>query len=77
MTRTENDVRKFNEALDKCRRPVWLVSSDGRQYNMKSTEDYSAGMAKWIMDTNNEMEIYAAGREEEAVMMGFYLQMCA
>ena len=39
-TRTENDVRKFNEALDRCRRPVFLVSADGTQYNMKSANDY-------------------------------------
>ena len=43
-TRTENDVRKFNEALDRCRRPVFLVSADGTQYNMKSANDYYAGM---------------------------------
>ena len=44
--RTENDVRKFSEALDRCRRPVFLVSADGTQYNMKSANDYYSGMGR-------------------------------
>ena len=76
-TRTENDVRKFNEALEQCRRPVYLVSADGTQYNMKSTEGYYAGMGEWIRDTDNEMELFASTYADEAVMMNFYRQMCA
>ena len=37
-TRTQNDVRNFNEAINKCRMPVFLVSSDGTRYNMKSAD---------------------------------------
>ena len=76
-TRTENDVRKFNEALDRCRRPVFLVSADGTQYNMKSANDYYAGMGRWINDSRGEMEIFTSGYEDEAVMMDFCLKMSA
>ena len=55
-TRTENEVRIFNEAINKCRMPVFLVSSDGTEYNMKSADQNKAGMARWIKDSNNEME---------------------
>jgi len=76
-TRTENDVRTFNEAIDKCRRPVWLASSDGTYYNMKSASEHDAAMAKWIKDTNDEMEIFTCSYEDEAVMTRFWNQMHA
>ena len=76
-TRTENDVRKFNEALDRCRRPVFLVSADGAQYNMKSANDYYTGMGRWINDSRGEMEIFTCGCEDEAVMMNFCLKISA
>ena len=75
--RTENDVRKFSEALDRCRRPVFLVSADGTQYNMKSANDYYSGMGRWINDTRGEMEIFTSCFDDEAVMMDFYLKMSA
>ena len=49
-TRTQNDVRNFNEAINKCRMPVFLVSSDGTRYNMKSADQNVAGMDRWIRD---------------------------
>ena len=76
-TRTENDVRNFNEAINKCTRPVWLVSSDGTYYNMKSAKEHDAAMAEWINDTNEEMEIFTNSREDEAVMMGFWKELHA
>ena len=68
-TRTENEVRTFNEAISKCRMPVFLVSSDGTEYNMKSAEQNKAGMARWIKDCSNEMEIYTCDLENEMIMM--------
>ena len=76
-TRTENDVRKFNEALDRCRRPVFLVSADGAQYNMKSANDYYTGMGRWIHDSHDEMEIFTSCFEDAGVMMDFCMKMSA
>ncbi len=75
--RTENEVRNFNEAISKCRMPVFLVSSDGTQYNMKSVKENNAGMARWIKDSDNEMEIFTCDLQDQAIMMRFYLQACA
>lgn len=76
-TRTENQVRNFSEAINQCKRPVWLVSSEGTTYNMKSYEEFKAGMDKWVKDVNDEMEIFASTYEDEAVMMRFWAQMHA
>ena len=71
--RTENEVRNFNEAINKCRMPVFLVSSDGTEYNMKSAAQNKAGMARWIKDRSNEMEIYTCDLEDEMIMMNYLL----
>ncbi len=76
-TRTQNEVKTFKEAIDKCRMPVLLVSPDGTQYNMKAEADYAAGIEKWIADRNDEMEIFTCALEDEAVMMNFCLKMAA
>ena len=76
-TRTENEVRNFNEAINKCRMPVFLVSSDGTEYNMESADQNKAGMDRWIKDRNNEMEIFTCSYEDEAVMTRFWNQMHA
>lgn len=77
MNRTENEVRKFDAAINECKRPVWLVSSEGTAYNMKSAAEHDAAMAKWINDTNDEMEIFTNSCEDEAVMMSFWQELHA
>ena len=75
--RTENEVRKFDTAINECTRPVWLVSSDGTYYNMKSAVEHDAAMAKWINDTNDEMEIFTNSYEDEAIMTRFWQELHA
>ena len=76
-TRTEREVRNFNEAINKCRMPVFLVSSDGTEYNMKSADQNKTGMARWIKDRRNEMEIYTCDLEDEMIMMRYLLNHAA
>ncbi len=75
--RTENDVRDFNEAIAECKRPVWLVSSEGKTYNLKSAQEHDEAMVQWINDTNDEMEIFTCSYEDEAVMTHFWMQLHA
>ena len=75
--RTKNDVRIFNKTIDKCTSPVWLVSSEGKYYNMNSASKHDETMAEWINDTNDEMKIYASIYEDEVVMMVFGKQLHA
>ena len=60
-----------------ARMPVFLVSSDGTQYNMKSADQNKAGMARWIRDFSHEMEIYTCDFEDEMIMMRFLLNRAA
>ena len=76
-TRTQNDVRNFNEAINKCRMPVFLVSSDGTRYNMKSADQNVAGMDRWIRDFSHQMEIFTCDLEDEMIMMRYLLNRFA
>lgn len=76
-TRTESEVKIFSDAINQCKRPILLVSSDGTHYNMKNAEQFNAGMEKWGEDTNDDMEIFASTYEDEAVMMCFWQRMHA
>ena len=42
--RTENDIREFNAALDKCTHSVWLMGPNDEVYNMKNEDEYIEGM---------------------------------
>ena len=70
-------MKLLTAAIDKCKGPVWLASPEGIYYNMKSMEDRYDGLAKWIHDTGDNMEIFTGSYEDEAVMMGFWMQLHA
>ena len=57
--------------------PVFLVSSDGTEYNMESADQNKAGLDRWIKDRNNEMEIFTCDLEDEMIMMRFLLNKAA
>ena len=75
--RTQNEVKKFEEALNECTRTVWLRSVSGKYYNLKSAKEHDAAMAEWVRDTDNETEIYTNSYEDEAVMMKFIRELKA
>lgn len=72
MIRTEKDAASFEEAVNSCRRVVWLVAPDGKQFNLKSEQDRQAGIAMLLKDKFGEMEIFASCPEDEMIMMDFY-----
>ena len=57
--------------------PVFLVSSDGTRYNMKSADQNVAGMDRWIRDFSHQMEIFTCDLEDEMIMMRYLLNRAA
>ncbi len=72
LIRTEQDIIPFENAVKKCRRPVWLVSPDGEYYNLKNIQEFYLGIAKLLKDKHGEMEIFTSCFEDEKIMMDFY-----
>ena len=44
--RTGNEIREFNEALEKCTSLVWLMGPDDECYNMKDADEYIDGILR-------------------------------
>jgi hypothetical protein len=72
MIRTEKDVASFEEAVNSCRRTVWLVAPNGKQFNLKSVKERYDGIAMLLRDRFGEMEIFTSCPEDEMIMMEFY-----
>ena len=75
--RTANDLKEFNAALDKCTNPVWLMGPNDEAYNMKNEEEYIEGIIRLAEDHDDQLGIFTSSREDEAVMMKYFLKMAA
>lgn len=75
--RTENEIKEFNAALDKCSRSVWLMGPSGDCFDLKNAEEYGRGMAKLMESDDNQYGIFTASFEDEMIMMDICRRMAA
>ncbi len=61
MIRTANDLKELNAALDKC----------------TNEEEYIEGIIRLAEDHDDQLGIFTSSREDEAVMMKYFLKMAA
>ena len=75
--RTENDIREFNAALDKCTHSVWLMGPNDEAFNMMDEEEYIEGIIKLAEDHDDQLGIFTTSYEDEMTMMNFLEKMAA
>ncbi len=75
--RTENEIKEFNAALDKCTSAVWLMGPNDEAYNMKAADEYAKGMAKMLDKNADQYGIFTGSYEDEKVMLDVCLKMAA
>ena len=75
--RTANDIREFNAALTNCKNEVWLMGANDESFNMKNEEEYIEGMIRLTEGHDDQLGIFTTSREDEAVMMKYFLKMAA
>lgn len=70
---TEEELQKFKEAVDNCHNPVLMLTHSGKEYDLKTFEGYSIGVAEFVKygDTWKEPEIYASTHDDEATLLNF------
>lgn len=61
----------FQEVLERCVGNVYLRSTFGDCYNLKSTLSQYVAFAALLGDHGDELELYCANREDEAMLLGF------
>lgn len=75
--RTENEIREFNEALDRCTSPVWLMGPNDEYYNLKAADEYARGMSRLMGTDNDQLGIFTSSYTDEAVMVGICQKLAA
>ena len=58
----EKELKLFENTIESCTDPVWLVTSTGKQYDLKNPMEYHTGMSILLDET--DPEIYAYSRED-------------
>ena len=58
----EKELKLFESTIESCTDPVWLVTSTGKQYDLKNPMEYHTGMSILLDET--DPEIYAYSRED-------------
>ena len=65
------DVEAFKAAIAQCKGDVWLESTDGDRFNLKSTFSQYLAIGKLIEDFSEELELYAANANDEFILIEF------
>lgn len=69
--RSAKEVEAFKDAINHCSKAVWLESSCGDKYDMKSTMSQYIGIAKLLEDEQEDLELFASAREDQVILMDF------
>ncbi len=72
IIKNEQDISLFEKAVNLCKRAVWLVAPNGKQFNLKNIQERYSGIAMLLKDKYGEMEIFTSCPEDEMIMMDFY-----
>lgn len=65
------DLRKFEEAINKCKNDVWLESIHGDHYNLKSELCKYVAFGEMIANKMNDLELFCSNPAEEAYFFDF------
>lgn len=73
--RNMKEVEALKDAISRCSKSVWLESSQGDKYDMKSALSQYIGIAKLLQDEDEELELFASAREDQVVLMDFLCKL--
>ena len=73
----KQQVEAFQNAIDQCSGKVWLVSPEGKQYDLKSDTERYLGLASLISENGEEMELFTSDYNDEMIMMDLYGKLTA
>ena len=72
--RTNNEVKEFEEMLDRCPDTVWAITPSGVEYNLKNTQERDQAISLMLKDNSpEEPELYAGSYENELVVYPYIL----
>ena len=71
--RNHEEMRMFENAIDRCRKTVWLITPDGAQYDLKTPTGRSQGLARLLNAKEYEdPELFTSCIEDEMTIFDFF-----
>ena len=72
MIRNNNELKLFEETLDRCAASVLVVTAQGNQYDLKDPAQRYLGIAEMLRDNGwQEPELFASSGNDEALLLGY------
>ncbi len=66
------DIKRFEDTINHCRKSVIIVSMTGAEYDMKKPEDFMKGLSCMINAAEyNEPEVYANCPDDEDLLFRY------
>ncbi len=66
-----DQVHEFLKVVDECKEDVYLTSSFGDKYNLKSKLSQYIAVAALLGDHGEELELWCDNKEDEQKMLDF------
>lgn len=67
-----NEIEAFKSAIKACKGDVWLESSSGDRYNLKSVFSQYIALGAMLSESGEELELFCSLREDEANFFKFF-----
>ena len=67
-----NEIEAFRSAIKACKGDVWLESSNGDRYNLKSVFSQYISLGAMLSENGEELELFCSLREDEANFFKFF-----
>ena len=70
--RSNDELKLFEETLDRCDASVLVVTAQGEQYDLKDPTQRYLGIAEMIREDGiNEPELFASSYKDEMKLFGY------
>ena len=71
--RTNDEIKMFEETINRCRKAVWLVTPDGEQFDLKTPAGRYQGIARLVNAKEyEEPELFTSCFEDEMVIFDYF-----
>ena len=72
IIRSERELALFEETLGQCQNTVWLISTCGKQYDLKNPLERCLGIAEMLKSQGiNEPEVFTTSYGDEMHLFEF------
>ena len=73
LIRNNDELKMFEQALDRCGNSVLMVTHHGDQYDLKDPAERYMGIAEMLQkDGYEEPELFATSSADEVVLLDFF-----